>query len=197
MYCMKTCRKCEEQKPISAFSKDKSRKDGLQVYCKDCRKQYRSNNSESIKQYNKQWNEDNIEHKKLLQKQWYENNRENKQQYDRQYREENKENKQQYDRQWYVFNIDYKRQQQKQWRENNPGLNRAKQARRRAAKLHRTPPWSETAAIKDFYANCPDGHHVDHIIPLQGETVSGLHVLQNLRYLPAKENLVKSNTWDF
>lgn len=47
--------------------------------------------------------------------------------------------------------------------------------------------------IIDFYSNRPDGYHVDHIIPLNGELVSGLHVLQNLQYLPAVDNIRKGN----
>lgn len=69
-------------------------------------------------------------------------------------------------------------------------------AKRHAAKLQRTPIWSETEAIKNFYANCPEGYEVDHIIPLQGKLVSGLHVLGNLQYLLMSENRSKNNHFD-
>ena len=68
-------------------------------------------------------------------------------------------------------------------------------AKRRAAKLQRTPAWADLEAIKQFYLNCPKGYHVDHDVPLQGENISGLHVLNNLVYLTAEDNLKKSNKW--
>lgn len=70
---------------------------------------------------------------------------------------------------------------------------RTYRAQMRALKLQRTPAWSETDEIIDFYNNCPIGYHVDHIVPLQGKTVSGLHVLTNLQYLLASENQSKGN----
>lgn len=83
----------------------------------------------------------------------------------------------------------------KYWKDN-PELNRAHDAKYRAAKLNRTPEWSDNDKIKEIYAKCPEGHHVDHIIPLQGELVSGLHVPENLQYLPASENCSKGNRFN-
>lgn len=69
----------------------------------------------------------------------------------------------------------------------------AKAAKYRAAKLQRTPEWADDQAIKEFYKNCPKGYQVDHIVPLQGELVSGLHTLSNLQYLSAEDNHKKGN----
>jgi hypothetical protein len=59
----------------------------------------------------------------------------------------------------------------------------------------RTPIWANLYDIDKFYINCPKDYHVDHIIPLQGDIVSGLHVLNNLQYLKASDNLSKSNKY--
>jgi len=70
---------------------------------------------------------------------------------------------------------------------------KAKCAERRAKKLKATVGWANVDAIARIYAGCPPGYHVDHIIPLRGKNVSGLHVEANLQYLPASENFRKHN----
>lgn len=58
---------------------------------------------------------------------------------------------------------------------------------------NRTPSWANLDKIREFYNNCPDGFEVDHVIPLRGQIVSGLHVETNLQYLWASDNRSKSN----
>lgn len=84
---------------------------------------------------------------------------------------------------------------------------RAKQlARTRARKLKQknaTPKWADLKSIQDVYLECASItkttgiiHHVDHIVPINGDDVCGLHVHYNLRIIPATENIEKSNSLD-
>jgi 5-methylcytosine-specific restriction endonuclease McrA len=57
------------------------------------------------------------------------------------------------------------------------------------------PSWAGLKEIEAFYRACPEGHQVDHIIPLRGKTVSGLHVAANLQYLSGVENNKKGNRY--
>jgi len=74
--------------------------------------------------------------------------------------------------------------------------NRAKTAWRKASIIQRTPQWADRERITKIYEACPSGHHVDHIVPLHGEIVSGLHVPDNLQYLPAVENIRKGRKYE-
>ena len=79
-------------------------------------------------------------------------------------------------------------------------------AKRRAAKIDRVPSWStpqDLADIRSIYKACKKisdktgvKHHVDHIIPLRGKLVSGLHTPTNLQIIPDYLNLQKNNTYE-
>lgn len=103
-------------------------------------------------------------------------------------------------------NPEKRKQSTREWRQNNKGLVAATQQRRHAAKLKRTPAWLteddhwimtqayELAAARTKLFGF--AWHVDHIIPLQGKCVSGLHVPMNLRVIPGVENLRKLNKFE-
>jgi hypothetical protein len=92
------------------------------------------------------------------------------------------------------------REQNRKWFKENAGLANAKQAKRLSAKLKATPEWADLSAIKGVYIAASRKtretgipHEVDHIYPLQGKTVCGLHVDNNLRVLTASDNQRKKN----
>ena len=72
------CSKCHEVKVVSEFSKNKSKKDGVDTICKDCRKQYQS-------EYYKQ-NKDKIAEYKS---EYYKQNKDKKKEYNAEYRKQN------------------------------------------------------------------------------------------------------------
>jgi hypothetical protein len=81
-----------------------------------------------------------------------------------------------------------------------PAKRRAGEARHETQKLQRTPSWVDLKKIEQFYEEAhrltvalDTPYHVDHVIPLRGKRVSGLHVHTNLQVLPGEENLRKHN----
>lgn len=78
-----------------------------------------------------------------------------------------------------------------------------KDAARRAKKLQATTSWGQERVL-DFYqkakeleaANPGVKYHVDHIVPLVGKNVCGLHNHFNLQILTETENKRKGNAWD-
>ena len=83
----------------------------------------------------------------------------------------------------------------RKWRRNNKAYDAFRARTYRARKQQQLPAWADLTKIKEIYLNCPEGYHVDHIVPLKGKIVSGLHVEYNLQYLPARENLAKRNIY--
>jgi hypothetical protein len=82
------------------------------------------------------------------------------------------------------------------WRKANLSYDAFRAKTYRETKAARVPSWADLEKIKDIYKTCPEGYHVDHIIPLRGKLVSGLHVENNLQHLPAKENMKKRNFYN-
>lgn len=95
--------------------------------------------------------------------------------------------------------------QKRIYRQANKGKINALVAARKKHVKQRTPKWvtnDEMWMIKEVYDLATKRSimtgikwHVDHIIPLQGKTVSGLHVMANLQVIPGVENIRKKNKY--
>lgn len=163
---MKHCSKCKVFKLPAEFGKNKAKHDGLATECKPCKRQQ-----------------------------------------DREYAARNRETAKQRASKWYYANLEYALEQRriigKKWRDENKDKNFAKNARYRASKLNATPKWlsaEQTQQIEALYwlaqLQCEltdTKYHVDHIVPLKGKTVCGLHVPWNLQVIPALDNIRKGN----
>lgn len=108
-------------------------------------------------------------------------------------------------KEWRLRHPDKKKLYNKKWKSNHPEACRGYCAKRRAMLLNRSPNWlSETdkQEISLFYKKARNfelitgiPHEVDHIVPLNGEHVSGLHVPWNLQILTKSNNRKKSNRY--
>lgn len=149
---------------------------------------YRDKNPDKIKERNKKdskkklkWAEENKSKRKESLSKYYKANKEKLNEY----------GKKQYQKTKHILKVKKKIYNQEHKEERN-----ANTRKRQASKMKRLPKWADTKAIKEFYKNRPEGMHVDHIIPLQGELVSGLHILENLQYLIPDENVAKGNKFE-
>ena len=165
-------------------------------------KAYKEANKEKIKEQNKAYREANKEKRKAYLKAWREANKEKI----KAWREANKEKKNAYDKAYRQANKEKLKAYREVYNEANKDKVNASTAKRRSAKINRTPPWlteEDLAKIREFYKEAQikteetgEKWHVDHIIPLQGENVSGLHIPSNLQVVPARWNIAKGNRWE-
>jgi hypothetical protein len=138
-------------------------------------------------------------------KAYYEQNLHSLALYKKQYKQKHAEKFKELDKAYYEENKSDRRKKMKEYAANNMPKILEIQAKRRAAKVLRVPSWlskQHRDQIVSIYENAKQlrdstgiDHHVDHIVPLQGKTVSGLHVPWNLQVISAKENFEKKNYW--
>lgn len=182
---MKICTKCKIEKQLIEFSPDKRNSTGYTSQCKICKNLYLKEYFHSdrghiirIKAIKKWANSENGKKSAKIRRVKYDNTpqgRLQKSKLDKKYKSTS----------------------------NGKSIKRAISANYRAAKLQATPSW----LTKDHFIQIKMFHqlanyltevteiewHVDHIIPLQGENISGLHVPWNLRVITKKENESKGN----
>ena len=167
---LKLCRGCQEGLPPDKFNKNPKNKDGLQHKCRSCESSYHQQNRNRI-----------------LRRQ-------------RAYQASNSERLAEHGRSYYEKHKNSLKNARKVWTADNKDKVAAMSASRRATMLQRTPKWANKKAIEAFYTEAQNlteatgiQHNVDHVIPLRGELVSGLHVENNLQVIKATENFSKSN----
>jgi hypothetical protein len=91
------------------------------------------------------------------------------------------------------------------WNKSHKPVLAALQSKRRCAKIQRTPLWLSTEDHKTIVSVYEESssrtketgirHNVDHVVPLQGKLVCGLHVPWNLQVITASENSSKYNNF--
>ena len=165
----KTCSLCKSDKPLDQFGKHSKEVDGLCCWCKQCKK----NKDKLYYEANKMSilarngkTKKSMGSKKLME---YRN----------------------------------------KWKEKNVSKVRADGMNRYAKKTNQTPSWLEKAhhaEIEGFYLFCQifnsykknreDKFQVDHIVPIRGKSVSGLHVPWNLQVMTSRDNVQKSSKFN-
>jgi len=144
-----------------------------------------------------------LENAKRLKKEWYERNKALTLVRSSKWQKDNIERKREIRAKWRNENLDKHTEYNKQWWSENKDKRATYEAKRRAMQLQRTPKWDPDAHLivakyqlaAMLFQTTGIPHHVDHIIPLQGKNVSGLHTFSNLRVIPGEENVKKSNKY--
>lgn len=164
------------------FSKRKSSENGLSLWCKDC------NNS-----YKKEWLKTTSFDSKLYSKKYHFENK-----------ERHRFKKSIYSKLRYIKNKEHILNATNSYKQKFPEKRNALQNKRRSLKLLRCPKWLKEehfSQIDLLYSKAKSlgnllnvKFHVDHVIPLVGKNVSGLHVPWNLQLLEASINLRKHST---
>jgi len=206
----KVCSTCVNEKSITEYGRNWKSKDGYLNRCKSCNKEISSN----LKNTNPEMYERSLERARQYKKG-------NKEQIDAVmsvWREENKGSVAVYNKAKYNANPELHRDRAKVYRQNNPekvkqshdkwvennpvayrALKNKGHAKRKAIRKNAMPVWADKKAIATFYTEASKRsasgtqYHVDHIIPLLGKNVCGLHVENNLQVITAEENIRKNN----
>lgn len=191
---MKECRVCGDVKPVTEFNKKSNSKDGYRTDCRNCSKkkdlEYAAKNREAAKLRAKKWHHENKKRANENSKRW---------------RQENPERSKELIKLWEQKNKERVRELNKAWKKANKHKVNANTRMRQAAKLNATPPWlnedhkfmlEEIYELRDLRTQATGVvHHVDHIVPLRGAEVCGLHVPWNLQVIPASANIRKGNSY--
>ncbi len=206
---MKSCSRCKESKPLTAFNKDCSKNDGLYPTCTPCinadrRAKYIAS-SAKILDRNEKWRQANPEKLRMSVRKSYIENRNDRLRRNADWRHRNPDAYKACAKEWAANNPDRTKAAQIRYRAK--GLHNAANGTRRAAMRNAVPKWlteSQAENIDLYYSLAKsmamfDGqkYDVDHIEPLTGKDSSGqhiscgLHVPWNLQIMEHRSNCAK------
>ena len=161
---------------------------------------WRAANKGRIRDVNAQWVLQNADRKRAQIAAWREKNKERVAATNIAWLNANRAHKHASEARWRAANKETIARKSAKYKKENRDKLAAVWARYYAAKKNAVPVWADHKYIAMFYEmareeSCRTGRavHVDHIVPLQGATVSGLHCEHNLQLLFADENRSKGN----
>jgi len=190
---------------VCAAEKERARRAPIRDQINSQGRAYYESHKEQIKQSVRRYLSDPAKAARKIetQKEWLERNPNKTAEYSRRHYEKNGSKKRASARERYAENKEKERSRMLRYQADNLHIYAANAAARRAAKQQATPPWltedhltmmkiayqmaelmSERMGIK---------FHVDHIHPLRGENLCGLHVPWNLQVITEAENIAKGN----
>lgn len=205
---MKVCTLCGVEKDLAEFYKRAESPDGLRHDCKECVKHRTTNyyvaNAEIRKAHMRKAHAKKVADNPAYYAEQYAATREQALKASKAYYTKNTQKRIAAQKLWAAANPEKVRQYKNTWKEKNVGAVREHAVRRRLACAQQTPAWADAAKIRSYYDVCAffnevngyTKYHVDHIIPLRGKRVSGLHVHNNLQVIPAIENERKNNSFE-
>ena len=171
------CKRCNRTLPTSEFKADSRYKRGFTSWCHECHRER-----------NREWAKENKERRSAKSAEWRKANPSGAKKIWQDFHNRNKEKR---------------AEQYAEWARRNRDKRAASSAKRKAAKLRATPKWVNWEKVRAIYRQARRLQdftgvpmHVDHIVPLQGENVCGLHWEGNLQIISASKNCAKFNRWD-
>ena len=219
----KKCTKCDKEKPLAEFSKNKRGLDGRQAKCKLCYKAYYKKNKKNIIEQTKRYRKANKESVAEYFKQRYKDNKEAINEYQKKYYRANKADLAEYRKQYYHANksdmvqkgVEYARER----RANDPLFRLTHNIRSLIGNSFRNGGFnkkSKTAEIlgcsfEEFHRHIEnqfvgdmswsrfDEIHIDHRLPLSAATTEAellvLNHHRNLQPMWATDNMAKSDSY--
>lgn len=194
----KFCNKCQQNKLLNNFYKDKRSKDGLQSKCIACDLKYRQDNAEKIKKRKREYNAKNSEKYKPYFKNYREKNKEKITMVQKDYRLKNAEKIKKQRHEYKEMHRKELSEKTKEYKKLNPEIVNNYTAKRKSKKrlngvfLVSKKELKKIYSSNCFYCGSNKSIQMDHVIPI---SKGGRHSIGNIIPACAKCNLDKRDKY--